>query len=189
MKVIIEKVNTNSVEIIGKTFDSVTYSGDKNSRNLIKGQTFITLDDVEDNMTVRGEGKDTLIRKVEKLEKAEIKVQLLNAENLNDGASLATAILKNVYIAKGKENDMKEIFVMAGTNDAALNEIKNMALLLGETDTGARAMGKWYPSLNGSRVIIRLCKKINNKGKIVESGCNLDCTHCANYLDCGNAAD
>lgn len=168
-KVIVEKVNTNSVNVIGKTYDSATYSGDVNSREKIKGQTFITLDDVEDNLTVRGEGKDSIVRKVAEVEKAEIGVQLLNAESLADGKSLATAILKKVWKAKGKENDMDEIFVMKGTNCDALGEILNIACALGDTDTGARALGKWYPTLGGKRVLIRLVAPIEKHGKITSA--------------------
>ena len=166
-KVVVEKVNTTTVNVIGKTFDSATYSGDVNSREKIKGQTFITTDDVEDNMTVRGEGKDSIIRKVEAVEKVEVGIQLLNAEDLKDGKSLATAILKKVWKAKGKENeDLDEIFVMRGTNESALGEIRNIACALAHTETGARALGKWYPVIEGKRVIIRLIGEIEKTGKI-----------------------
>ena len=63
-KLIVEKVNTDSREVLGKTCDSSTYSGDTGSREKIKGQTYITTEDVDDNMTVRGDGEDNLIRKV-----------------------------------------------------------------------------------------------------------------------------
>jgi len=165
-KVVIEKVNTATVNVIGKTFDSATYSGDVNSREKIKGQTFITLDDVDDNMTVRGEGKDSIIRKVEEVDKVEVGAQLLNAESLADGKSLATAILKKVWKAKGKENDLDEIFVMRGTNESALGDLLNIAHALSHTETGARALGKWYPVVGGKRIIIRLIGEIEKTGKI-----------------------
>ena len=165
-KVVVEKVNTTTVNVIGKTFDSVTYSGDVNSREKIKGQTFITLDDVDDNMTVRGEGKDSIIRKVEAVDKVEVGVQLLNAEALKDGKSLATAILKKVWKAKGKENDLDEIFVMRGTNMDALGDLRNIACALAHTETGARALGKWYPVVDGKRAIIRLVAEIEKTGMI-----------------------
>jgi len=165
-KVVVEKVNTVTVNVIGKTYDSATYSGDVNSREKIRGQTFITADDVEDNMTVRGEGKDSIIRKVEPVEKAEVFIQLLNAESLKDGKSLASAILKKVWKAKGVENDMDEIFVMRGTNQNALGEVLNIASALAHTETGARALGKWYPVVDGKRVLIRLVAEIEKTGKI-----------------------
>ena len=65
-------MNTDSREVIGKTCDSATFSGDVGSREKIKGQTYITTEDVDDNMTVRGDGNDNLIRKVEKAEKIEV---------------------------------------------------------------------------------------------------------------------
>lgn len=165
-KVVVEKVNTTTVNVIGKTFDSATYSGDVNSREKIKGQTFITTDNVEDNMTVRGEGKDSIIRKVEEVEKVEVGVQLLNAEALKDGKSLATAILRKVWKAKGVENDLDEYFVMKGTNQEALGEILNISCALAHTETGARALGKWYPTVDGKRVLIRLVSGIDKVGKI-----------------------
>lgn len=163
-KLVIEKINTNTIEVLGKTVDSATYSGDAGSRNAIK-RAYVTLDDVEDNMTVRG-ADDTIIRKVEKLDKAEIGVSLVNAENISDGKSLATAILKDVYAANGVENDMTEIFVMRGTNETALGEISEIAYALAGTDTGRRALGKWYPTSNGKRVIIRVIAPVNNSGKV-----------------------
>jgi len=167
--VVIEKVNNKKVNVIGKTFDSASYSGDVGSRNKIVGQTFITTDDVEDNMTVRGEGHDTLIRKVEAVEKAEVFIQLLNAERLPEGKSLASAILKGVWKARGIENDLEEIFVMAGTNGSALCEIIDIARSMTQTEIGRRALGKWYPMVDGRRVIIRLVNTIDEKGHIDSS--------------------
>ena len=191
-KVVVEKVNTTTVNVIGKTYDSATYSGDVNSREKIKGQTFITTDDVEDNMTVRGEGKDSIIRKVEAVEKAEVGIQLLNAESLKDGKSLATAILKKVWKAKGKENDMDEIFVMRGTNESALGEIRNIACALAHTETGARALGKWYPTVDGKRVLIRLVSGIDKVGKIerqvVEREPECCCDECCCDADDGDTS-
>ena len=178
--VVIEKVNNKKVNVIGKTFDSASYSGDVGSRNKIVGQTFITTDDVEDNMTVRGEGHDTLIRKVEAVEKAEVFVQLLNAEGLPEGKSLASAILKGVWKARGIENDLEEIFVMAGTaNDRALCEIIDIARSMAQTEMGRRAMGKWYPMVDGRRVIIRLINTIDKKGRITEHPGCCDCDECS----------
>lgn len=169
--VVIEKINNNKIEIIGKTYDSACYSGDVGSREKIKGQTFVTEADVEEGMTVRGEGKDTPIRKVEKLEKAEIFVQLLNAESLSDGKSLASTILRDVWTAKGVENkELNEIFVMKGTNCKALSELLDISACMADTATGARAMGKWYPTMNGKRVIIRLIAPVNEKG-VITSAC------------------
>jgi len=168
-KVVVEKVNTVTVNVIGKTYDSATYSGDVNSREKIKGQTFITTDDVEDNMTVRGEGKDSIIRKVEEVEKVEVGVQLLNAEDLKDGKSLATTFLRKVWKAKGVENDLDEYFVMRGTNESALGDLLNIACALAHTETGARALGKWYPTVDGKRVLIRLVAGIEKHGKIESS--------------------
>lgn len=167
--VVIEKINTATAEIIGKTYDSSNFSGDICSREKIKGQTFITTDDVKDGMTVRGEGNDTPIRKVSAVEKIELRVQLLNAESLEDGKSLATVFLRGVWTAKGVENpELDEIFVMRGTNDCALDGLINIANAMGRTPTGARAMGKWYPATadGGKRVIIRLVGPINKSGKI-----------------------
>jgi hypothetical protein len=172
-KVIVEKINTDTVEIIGKTFDSATYSGDVNSREKIVGQTFITADDVGDNMTVRGEGNDTPIRKVEAVDKVEVRVQLLNAESLDDGKSLASVFLRGVWKAKGIENpDMDEIFVMYGTNEDALAELRHISIAMGATTTGARTLGKWYPAVDGKRVIIRMVGGINKSGKINQAGLN-----------------
>lgn len=170
--VVIEKINTTTANIIGKTFDSTSYSGDAGSREKIKGQTFITSDDIKDGMTVRGEGNDTPIRKVEAVEKIELRVQLLNAESLDDGKSLATVFLRGVWKAKGVENpELDEIFVMAGSNDAALSELNSIALALSRTPTGARALGKWYPAtMDGKRVIIRVIGPINKNGKIDQKG-------------------
>lgn len=167
--VVIEKINNNRVNVIGKTFDSRSYSGDAGSREKIKGQTFITTDDITEGMTVRGEGKDTPIRKVEPCSKQEVFIQLLNAENLDDGKSLASAILKNVWTAKGVENpEMTEIFVMNdGENLGPLCEICNIARSMAGTDTGSRAMGKWYPVVDEKRVIIRLIAPVDKSGRIV----------------------
>ena len=169
-KLIVEKVNTNTVEVIGKTCDSSTYSGDTGSREKIKGQTYITTEDVDDNMTVRGDGDDNLIRKVEKVEKLEVAIQLLNAESIAEGKSLATAILRDVYTSKGKENaEMTEVFVKAGSNCDQLNEILSIAAKLARTELGDRANGKWYPinKADGKRIIIRLFGEVDGKGKIV----------------------
>ena len=167
--VVIEKINTTTANIIGKTFDSASYSGDAGSREKIKGQTFITTDDIKDSMTVRGEGNDTPIRKVEAVEKIELRVQLLNAESLDDGKSLASVFLREVWKAKGVENpELDEIFVMtSGENGNALSELIGIASSMARTTTGARAMGKWYPAtMDGKRVIIRLIAPINKNGKI-----------------------
>ena len=173
--VVIEKVNNKKINVIGKTFDSCTYSGYVGSRNKIVGQTLITTEDVEDNMTVRGEGKDTLIRKVEAVEKVEVFIQLLNAETLPDGKSLASAIFKNVWKAPGVENNLDEIFVMVGTNDDALCDIRRIANSMASTELGHRAMGKWYPSVDGKRVIIRLINTVDKSGHISNGdGCDCD---------------
>lgn len=172
-KLIIEKINTNSIEVIGKTCDSCTYSGDAGSREKIKGQTYLTLDDVDADMTVRGDGKDNLIRKVEKVEKIELGIQILNAESLDDGKSLATAILRDVYTSKGKENpELDEIFVKKGTNCAQLNELLSIAAKMARTPTGDRANGKWYPATkDGKRVIIRIYGEVDGKGHICDDCC------------------
>lgn len=168
-KLIVEKVNTNTVEVIGKTTDSSTYSGDASSREKIKGRIYLTEEYVEDNMTVRGDGEDNLIRKVTKVDKMELRVQLLNAESLDDGKSLATAILRDVHTSAGKENaDMIEVFVKEGTNADQLNEILSLAAKMARTPTGDRANGKWYPATKeGKRVIIRLYGEVDAKGKVV----------------------
>lgn len=173
-KLIVEKINTNTVDILGKTFDSCTYSGDVGSREKIKGQTYLTLDDVDGDLTVRNDRSGNLIRKVEKLEKAEVSVQLLNAEDIDEGKSLATVILRDVYTAEAKENKgLKEIFVMAGTNCDRLSELINLAAKMARTPVGERANGKWYPSVDGKRVIIRIFNNVNSEGKI--SGGDCDC--------------
>lgn len=177
-KVVIEKVNNASVEVIGKTYDSKSFSGDVNSRNKIIGQSFITTDDVDENMTVRGEGKDTLIRKVEKVEKVEVSIQLLNAESVDGSRSLATAILKDVWTAKGVENDLYEVFVMDGTNSEALSEIREIASAMACTEVGSRALGKWYPVANGKRIIIRMIRPITKTGQIVAARDCGDCCCC-----------
>ena len=169
-KLIVEKVNTDSREVIGKTCDSSTFSGDVGSREKIKGQTYLTTEDVDDNMTVRGDGNDNLIRKVEKAEKIEVAIQLLNAETIAEGKSLATAILRNVYTSPAKENDgMVEVFVKAGSNCDQLNEILSIAAKLARTELGDRGNGKWYPinKADGKRIIIRLFGEVDSKGKIV----------------------
>lgn len=173
-KLIIEKVNTNSVEVIGKTCDSFTFSGDVGSREKIKGQTYLTVDDVDDNMTVRGDNKDNLIRKVTKVDKVELGVQLLNAESIGDGKSLATVILRDVYTSKGRENpDLDEIFVKSDTNTVQLGELLGIADKMARTPTGDRAGGKWYPiKKNGGRVIIRIYDTVNNKGRICDGCCD-----------------
>lgn len=169
MKVVIEKVNTNTVDVIGKTYDSCTYSGDPMSRDKVSGQTFITTDDVGESMTVRGEGKDTIIKKVESAEKVEIGIALVNAESLDDGKSLATAILKGVWTAKGSDGKLDEVYVMCGTNVDALGEIVSIAGKMARTPTGDRANGKWYPfdKATGKRVLIRMVGEIDKNGKIV----------------------
>jgi len=171
-KVIIEKVNTQELDVVGKTIDSATYSGDVGSRNKIK-RAFITEADVEDNMTVRGEGKDTIIKKASKTEKVEVSVQLLNAEKLDDGKSLATAVLKDVWTADSKENEgMVDVYVKSGTNCQALSEILDIASNLADTATGARALGKWYPvNQDGKRLVIRIISDIDKKGKVSQDGC------------------
>lgn len=169
--VVIEKINNNKVDIIGKTFNSVDYSGDVGSRERISGQTFITTNDIKEGMTIRGDGRDTPIRKVEPMEKAEVFIQLLNAESIEGSKSLASAILKGVWTAKGVENpELSEIFVMDdGSNTEALREIKSIANAMARTELGMRAMGKWYPVVDGKRVIIRIIAEIDKGGNIVHN--------------------
>lgn len=170
-KCIIEKVNTTTAEIIGKTYDSSSYSGDVGSRAKIHGQTFITEDEIEGEMTVRGDEKDNRIVTVAKAEKVEIAIQLLNAESLADGRSLATTFLKDVWVKKAEKDGLDEIFVLRGTNDSELCELSTLAAKMAATETGARALGKWYPMdvATKKRVLIRLCAPVNEKGKITQA--------------------
>ena len=194
-KVVVEKVNNNVVEVLGKTYDSVTFSGDVNSREKVK-RALITLEDVDEGMTVRGEGRDTLIRKVKAENKVELRVQLLNAEGIDDGKSLASVFVKGVWTADDAENPgMIDVFVAeSDENVAALNQLRNIAKALAETPTGLRALGKWYPVVDGKRVIIRLVAEIEKTGRIErpvvslepECGCDCGCDDCGDDDDDGD---
>ena len=72
---------------------------------------------------------------------------------------------------------------------SALGEIRNIACALSHTETGARALGKWYPVVDGKRVIIRLVAEIEKCGRIErpvverEPEC-CDCDPCGDEDDC-----